>query len=242
MTRIVTSSGSPGVYWPGNGLEAWLGRAVLPGCLGATAARLAQFTQLYSGPTVDSMAPLGPAVPFLTGAFAGLFNGGPRLIPNAPPGTAAIVEVRAWEAAAGLTYEAALAAAGKVGSSGVFSVVTGGGALPIGRLTNLASFVIRAGPSTHGSVRPPPMSATLAFADVTRQSNGVFKLTLRGLADQDCVVETSTDCVRWTPLTNVTVRGDAIEVYDADAQGAVSRFYRARSVSPNVLLKGSPGR
>jgi len=56
------------------------------------------FVELYSvSPTLE-LTPIGEPINFKTGGKAGLFSDPvPRVIPNAPPGTSIMVEVRAWD-------------------------------------------------------------------------------------------------------------------------------------------------
>lgn len=102
------------------------------------------WAQLYAGPDAGSLAPIGAAVNFLTGDFAGIIAAGTRAIPTVAPGAAAIIDVRAWEAAGGASYEAALAGGFKVGANslggGTFSVLTGGAGTPPSLPANLVGF------------------------------------------------------------------------------------------------------
>ena len=91
---------------------------------------------LYAGPTATTLAAVGPAVPFRLEPMAGYFDltddpsNGLRVIPTVTPGSQAHVQVRAWEADRGTSYEEALAADGRTGASEVFPVITGGGGTP----------------------------------------------------------------------------------------------------------------
>lgn len=102
--------------------------------------------QLYTDNTA-----LGAAAPFRTGAGAGFWNpgaGATVTIPGVAPGAAVSLNVRAWDASKGTSYEAALAAGGAAGQSAAISVVTGGAGSPPGlpaSLTGLASFSLKAG-------------------------------------------------------------------------------------------------
>jgi len=85
--------------------------------------------QLYGGASEATLAAVGVAVPFRTGTGAGYFNPAPdatRAIPGITPGTAAAIQVRAWDASKGATYEAALAAGGATGKSLTLTIPTGG--------------------------------------------------------------------------------------------------------------------
>ncbi len=96
--------------------------------------------QLYAGKVVagrggpDSLIPVGEPVTFATNGY---FYGGVVTIPGEIVGCngSAWVQVRAWEVAAGTTFEASALAGGWTGISGVlFLATTGGpcGGVPIG--------------------------------------------------------------------------------------------------------------
>jgi hypothetical protein len=108
--------------------------------------------QLYSGPagtTEDKLVPTGAVVDFRTGLAAGYINNGgdgSRFIPNVPLGDYAVVQVRAWTANAGATYESALVSStpgAKAGKSNMILVQTKASAieLPV-NMVGLSSFAI----------------------------------------------------------------------------------------------------
>jgi hypothetical protein len=84
--------------------------------------------QLYAGATADSLAPVGTAVAFknsvATGAGLGWLAGGEVDLASLSPTTGGYFQVRAWLAASGATYEAALASNGVKGVSNVFQLTT----------------------------------------------------------------------------------------------------------------------
>lgn len=87
--------------------------------------------QLYAGPagTAESaLSAVGAPTPFITtGIFgSGGFSGGERVIPRVGAGQKAAVQVRAWKASSGSSWESATIR----GQSAVFEVVTGGGLPP----------------------------------------------------------------------------------------------------------------
>ena len=102
--------------------------------------------QLYAGPTLSDLAPVGPAVPFLTGDLAGFWSVDPsvtRAIPSVVPGSEAVVQARVWETSMGPSFEAALASGSKVGISLPLTIPTGGNGLPPSlptEMTGLTSF------------------------------------------------------------------------------------------------------
>jgi len=108
----------------------------------------AYMAQLYAGPSASALAAIGAPIPFRTGAAAGYWTAQTASIPTVAPGANASVQVRAWAAASGATYEAALASGGGFGQSEILSVVTGGAGVPPSlpaNLAGLASFAIGGG-------------------------------------------------------------------------------------------------
>lgn len=116
---------------------------------GATPVSGSQFrADLLAGPTPDDLTPLGPAAPFLSGTDAGYVDTAPsavRLVPGVEPGGIAYVRLRAWDLAAGHTWESANPQAGRMGQSEIVTVVAGGGTTPPAPLTSLTSFSLRSG-------------------------------------------------------------------------------------------------
>jgi hypothetical protein len=86
--------------------------------------------QLYSGPlgTPESqLVPTGAIVNFKTGMSGGLVevgSDGSRSIPNVAPGEMAVVQVRAWTATTGSTYELAMASSSPSSRAGKSNVLT----------------------------------------------------------------------------------------------------------------------
>jgi hypothetical protein len=106
--------------------------------------------QLYAGPDAGSLAAVGVATAFRTGAGAGFIVGGTVATPSVAPGAAASVQMRAWKASDGATFEAAQAA-GLWGMGNIISVTTGGAGVPPSlpaNLTGLTSFSLVPEPST----------------------------------------------------------------------------------------------
>lgn len=121
--------------------------------LGGTMLEGANFlAQLYSGPlgtSEDKLVPTGAIVDFRTNIAAGYLNvgaSGSRTIPNVVAGDSAILQIRAWTAASGGTYEDAMASLdpnGRAGKSDMIVVVTKPSLLqtPVS-MTGLQSFAI----------------------------------------------------------------------------------------------------
>jgi len=103
------------------------------------ASGAAYMAQLYAGPSASALAAIGSPVPFLTGTGAGYWRSAALAIPSVAPGGTASVQIRAWAASAGATYEAALAANGGTGQSAILNnIVTGGAGSPPSLPTDLA--------------------------------------------------------------------------------------------------------
>jgi len=102
----------------------------------------AYMAQLYAGATAASLAPVGAALPFRTGAAAGYWTQTATTINTVDATGNAFVQVRAWATSAGATYEAALASGTGFGVGNITSVTpTVAPAVPAD-LTGLQSFAI----------------------------------------------------------------------------------------------------
>jgi hypothetical protein len=99
--------------------------------------------QLYAGVDVNSLAPIGAALGFRTGAGAGFINTAGvdtvRSIATVAPGATATVVLKAWDTEGGKysSFDAASSALKAVGQSAPLSVVTGGAGSPPGLPANL---------------------------------------------------------------------------------------------------------
>lgn len=118
---------------------------------GVTKIGSAYLGQLYAGPTADSLAPVGVATAFKdsAGVGTGYVIGGTVTIASVTAGNNAFIQLRAWEAAGGTSYEAAQAAGKQFGSSTTLTIATGGGGSPPAvpaPLTGLQSFSLQAIP------------------------------------------------------------------------------------------------
>jgi hypothetical protein len=102
-------------------------------------AGAAYMAALYAGPDDQSLAQVGAAVVFRTGTREGYVDitSPDRTISTVAAGGSARIQIRAWEAAGGATYEAALAGGFKTGVSGTISVTTGGSGNPPSLPANL---------------------------------------------------------------------------------------------------------
>src|SRR6185503_10811911 len=82
--------------------------------------------QLYAGPDLASLRPVGQPTPFQSGFNCGYFVPQILTLGNVPPGSNAVVQVRAWDTAFGPSFEAARALGGRFGKSPIFQVTAGG--------------------------------------------------------------------------------------------------------------------
>lgn len=116
--------------------------------------------QLYAGFSRDKLFPVGPPAPFRTGDGAGYWDPGSQLkreIEAVEPGQPAWVQVRAWDADGGDSYEEAVENQVRVGLSGTFSVTTGNGGTPPALpapLLSLRRFALRTAPPPQIHVHP----------------------------------------------------------------------------------------
>jgi hypothetical protein len=104
--------------------------------------------QAYVGLTETSLAPVGAALPFRTGAAAGYITSTGVSVTGLPGGTAVLVQLRAWEAAKGATYEAAVAGGGLYGSSKPVNVNLSSPPAAPADMVGLQSFALVPEPST----------------------------------------------------------------------------------------------
>lgn len=127
--------------------------------------------QLYSGSIgtpETQLQPTGAIVDFRSGVAAGYVNvglDGTRAIPGVAPGDIALVQIRAWTASAGTTYEQArtnFAAGSKIGRSNVLTITTPSSILyPPASLSGLQSFAIQGIAPPTPAITHAPASASL---------------------------------------------------------------------------------
>ena len=84
----------------------------------------AYLVQAYVGFTADSLSPVFEARPFRTGKAAGYFAGYVLTIPGTSQDTLVYLQLRAWEARAGASFEEAVASGGKYGLSNIVPMRT----------------------------------------------------------------------------------------------------------------------
>lgn len=106
----------------------------------------AYLAQAYVGKTADSLAPVGAALPFRTGAAAGYITTTAVTVAGAPDGTALFVQLRAWEAAGGASYEAAYGAGKLAGFSNTIQMTSAEAPNLPASMVGLQSFALAAIP------------------------------------------------------------------------------------------------
>ncbi len=102
---------------------------------------------LFGGPSADALQQIGGTAAFI---LPGRFTGGTRTVPNVQPGQTAFLQVKVWDSVFGQTYDAAVAAGSRHGSSPLFQAPLGGGLMPPPLLTAMPAFTLLA-----PSVVPP---------------------------------------------------------------------------------------
>lgn len=102
--------------------------------------------QIFAGSSAGSLAPIGSPVAFrnnTSGVGTGIISAGELAIPGIAAGSPAFIQLRAWEAAGGATWDAAsVNPAARVGQSATITVTLGGGTLPPAYLAGLAEFAV----------------------------------------------------------------------------------------------------
>ena len=139
--------------------------------------------QLYVGLAANNLAPAGSAVAFRShsGTNTGYIVAGGVVLPTSAP-SIVFVELRAWQAVAGATYEAAVAAGGKAGKSAAITVTLTGLPNVPPSLTGLQSFSLNVGATES---RPPVSSG---FGATTPQNQPLlipFPSLLQPIHDPD---------------------------------------------------------
>lgn len=122
------------------------GAAVTDQLTGALLSGANSWGQLYFSTTQNgTYTAFGTAKNFLTGAGAGFISGGTVLVPGVAEGASVWIQLRAWEGAAGSSYETTLPG-GKTGFSNSINVTLGGPGLtppaPPATLNGLTGFAI----------------------------------------------------------------------------------------------------
>lgn len=180
--------------------------------------------QLYAGRDEDALRPVGPPQPFLGGFSQGLWRAAQVVLPNAEPGEEVVLQTRAWDGAAGASYEAARALGGKFGRSNTLKVVP----LPLTDpplpqpgtwMAQLQSFQLRAGLQDF-------VTGVLTIESEAGTVPIVWKLT--GAADFRYLIEGKVDNGPWQPFKVLQNQTGIVTFTDETDPNAAVRVYRAR--------------
>jgi len=177
--------------------------------------------QLYAGPSLVMLRPAGQPSPFQEGFNAGYFVPEIITLANVMPGSNVVLQVCAWDARYGTSYEQARALGGKCGKSNIIQTQAGGGVSPPQTLRGLQSFSLQAG-------LPYFEVGTITF--VQRQPPNAIMWALHGQPNSIYLIEKSkrSEETVWHPymvLTNIT---GTVTFTDTANSGAANVWYRAR--------------
>jgi hypothetical protein len=177
--------------------------------------------QLYAGPTLDALRPAGQPTPFQERFQTGYFVPQLSTLANVAPGSNAILQVCAWDANYGNSYEQARAMGGKFGKSGIIQVRAGGGTQPPQTLQGLQSFSLQTG---------LPYFEVGKISFVERQPPNTIVWALQGQPGSIYLIE---KCKRaeetvWHPFTVLTNITGTVTFTDTADSGDANVWYRAR--------------
>jgi len=174
--------------------------------------------QLYAGPSLALLRPVGAPSPFGIWNQAGLFLEQILSLPTVPPYETAWLQVRAWQRSTGASYEEARALGKKFGRSEAFSLVTADEMEPPPDLAGLSSFHLQAG-------LPEFNVGRIEFVG---QTAGLGVWSLQGAAGFQYVVEKSVSDFVWRPLLVLTNTSGTATF--SDPVSSTNVFYRARII------------
>ena len=175
--------------------------------------------QLYAGPSLELLRPAGQPSLFRSGFSAGYFYSQVITLASVAPGAEAIVQVRAWDARKGGSYEEARALGGKFGKSELLTVTAGGEPFVPADLDGLQSFSLQAGRSQFAS-------GEIQF--VERQPGNILIWSHRGEPSFRYLIEKSFRGFEWKPFLVITNISSMATFTDSASSGAGVTFYRSR--------------
>lgn len=179
-------------------------------------AGMSNYVQLYAGSSPTVLRPIGPRKFFRTNTFAGFFVASAVQIPDVAANASLYVQLRAWEANWGASYEQARAVGGKFGFSQI-SLTTAKSASPT--ITLMPGFSLRAG-------LPFFFTGRLAIGDPL--PDGTPQMLLYGQPGFRYLIEKQSPPNNWLPFLVVTnVTGTVVFPRAEPASDAVE-FYRSR--------------
>jgi hypothetical protein len=175
--------------------------------------------QAYIGDTAQTLTATGPVVPFLSGDDAGYFVSIELVLPNVVQGSNVFAQVRAWEATAGSSYEAAVQNGGQHGFSAVLESQTGGGSIPTPDLQGLTAFSLVVPPKI---LSQPASQFAYVGQDVTLQvePRGSGPLTFAWFQNSNLISEATSATLSLTNI-QLTHNGDYYVVV-ANSAGSVT--------------------
>ncbi len=181
----------------------------------------AYLAQLYAGPSLEMLRPVGQPTTFQNDFLAGTMVPKQVVLPTVPPGGPVQVQVRVWEREKGSCYEEARALGGKFGRSEVLSLTAGNKINPPVPLYGLQGFSLQAGLPSFNVGR---------IEWVERQPDGTMLWELTGEPGFRYVVEKSVSLEQsaWRPLGVVTNLTGRITFTDSPDPEAGTTFYRSR--------------
>ena len=187
---------------------------------GATLLNGSNFVaQLYGGPSLEFLRPAGQPSPFQSGSDAGYFYPRTVTLPTVPPGANAIVQVRAWDARKGTSYEEARALGGKFGKSEPLTITAAAPGTRPANLVGLQSFSLRAG-------MPQFASGKITFLE--RRPGNIVVWSHRGEIGFRYVIEKSIHGFEWQPYLVITNVTSTATFTDSASSGSSAVFYRSR--------------
>ena len=175
--------------------------------------------QLYGGPTIASLRPVGNPSPFRTGSATGYFYPKQVVLPTVPSDSTAVVQVRAWDVTAGASYEEARGMGGKFGKSSLLTLQVGGGLSLPANLIGLESFQLQAG---------LPEFATGLIQFVEQDPVGTLVWSHQGELGYRYLIERSFGGFEWQPFVVVTNTSVTVPFTDTADPSAPMMFYRSR--------------
>jgi hypothetical protein len=176
--------------------------------------------QLYAGPSLETLRPVGLPCIFRTKILAGYYTERIVKVPTVLPRNPAVVQVRAWDATVGSSYEEARALGGRFGKSGILEVILAEeGPMFPPDLVGLQSFNLQAG-------LPAFTVGEISF--VERQPNGEVLWSHRGQPGTRYVIEKSVHGFEWKPYLIITNLTSTVTFSDSADSGSSVVFYRSR--------------
>jgi hypothetical protein len=175
--------------------------------------------QIYAGPTPDRLRPCGLPSEFLTDAWAGRIAPRTVFVTTVRPGGDAFVQVRAWEASHGATYEESRARGGRFGRSGVLHLRDVPAVPEASWLAGLETFSLNNG-------LPEYFVGRIELAN--RLPDGTIEWRLFGQANFQYLIERSENGTSWSPMLQFTVQAEPVLFRDPHPSVEACVYYRAR--------------